>query len=507
MDLTHLTRKEVGQIVAVLARLGISRDDMSTIFGMNTAAIDVRLKDAGYLRLSNVPGWQRGLARHWAQVKSNAEQHLENLNLATLSDNLTDLQRETVRKFLTTWLTHQKDVVPYQGYHPKCNRKKVVIRLYQLGIMPQTIAYITGYDRNIIQLDLSGLEQRSDRDQTYAHAFLDYAENVTKSGSGIPVEEGIEDAIWYCKILERYLEKNEIFAYALGAWQTIEALEVPSFTPKQEPHVRLYLALIRDPILLERHDSREGTAREIRNRFELYVRSVEAGRISPPKNTWEIIPHLTAEIIQDARDRVWPAWKQEWCATLEQLFAELSDSRRYAIREFYGFNGIPASPNEIAEKIGVSRSHVDQIIKDALQEMRRKSSFQFLSREIVPFGKVGEAQAELQEDLREAVEMIENMRRTPVSPDGEPDYLSSELNENLFKRVEELELSVRSANCLQNAGIEWIYQLVERNEAEMLKTKNLGRKSLNEMREILASMGLSLGMTLPKVTPFHPPKG
>jgi len=73
---------------------------------------------------------------------------------------------------------------------------------------------------------------------------------------------------------------------------------------------------------------------------------------------------------------------------------------------------------------------------------------------------------------------------------------SQEFNENLFKRVDELELSVRSQNCLQNAGIEYIYQLVEKTEAEMLKTKNFGRKSLNEIKEILSDLGLSLGMKL-----------
>jgi DNA-directed RNA polymerase subunit alpha len=68
------------------------------------------------------------------------------------------------------------------------------------------------------------------------------------------------------------------------------------------------------------------------------------------------------------------------------------------------------------------------------------------------------------------------------------------LNENLFRSVEELELSVRSANCLQNANIHLIGELVQRTEAEMLKTKNFGRKSLKEIKEILADMGLSLGM-------------
>ena len=69
-------------------------------------------------------------------------------------------------------------------------------------------------------------------------------------------------------------------------------------------------------------------------------------------------------------------------------------------------------------------------------------------------------------------------------------------NPNLYRTVEELELSVRSANCLQNANIKYIYELVQRSEAEMLKTKNFGRKSLNEIKEILTEMGLSLGMKL-----------
>jgi DNA-directed RNA polymerase subunit alpha len=73
---------------------------------------------------------------------------------------------------------------------------------------------------------------------------------------------------------------------------------------------------------------------------------------------------------------------------------------------------------------------------------------------------------------------------------------AEQLNENLFRSVDELELSVRSANCLQNANIKTIGDLVQKTEAEMLKTKNFGRKSLKEIKEILAEMGLSLGMKL-----------
>lgn len=82
----------------------------------------------------------------------------------------------------------------------------------------------------------------------------------------------------------------------------------------------------------------------------------------------------------------------------------------------------------------------------------------------------------------------------PIEESGEDE--KPRWNENLFRRVDELELSVRSANCLKSADIRYIGELVQKTEAEMLRTKNFGRKSLNEIKEILAEMGLSLGMKL-----------
>jgi len=80
--------------------------------------------------------------------------------------------------------------------------------------------------------------------------------------------------------------------------------------------------------------------------------------------------------------------------------------------------------------------------------------------------------------------------------EAEPEEERERFNENLYRSVDELELSVRSANCLKNAGIKLIGELVSRSEAEMLKTQNFGRKSLNEIKDILVDMGLTLGMKL-----------
>jgi DNA-directed RNA polymerase subunit alpha len=71
-----------------------------------------------------------------------------------------------------------------------------------------------------------------------------------------------------------------------------------------------------------------------------------------------------------------------------------------------------------------------------------------------------------------------------------------EFNRNLLRKVDELELSVRSANCLKNDNIIYIGDLVQKTEAEMLRTPNFGRKSLNEIKEVLAQMGLHLGMEI-----------
>jgi len=88
----------------------------------------------------------------------------------------------------------------------------------------------------------------------------------------------------------------------------------------------------------------------------------------------------------------------------------------------------------------------------------------------------------LPEEEEEAPEAEEEIRKAPP------------FNENLLRSVNELELSVRAANCLKNAGIETIAEMVQKTESEMLKTKNFGRKSLNEIKEILSEMGLGLGM-------------
>ena len=112
---------------------------------------------------------------------------------------------------------------------------------------------------------------------------------------------------------------------------------------------------------------------------------------------------------------------------------------------------------------------------------------------IAPADSIGLAAKLLKDHMNIFINFEEEIETgTSSSDDRKPEIH----NENLNRSVEELELSVRSYNCLKNANIQTIGELVQKTEAEMLKTKNFGRKSLNEIKEILSSMGLSLGMKI-----------
>ena len=120
---------------------------------------------------------------------------------------------------------------------------------------------------------------------------------------------------------------------------------------------------------------------------------------------------------------------------------------------------------------------------------------------ILPENAVAFAAKILKEQMTILINFDEELE--PVPAEKSKDKTKPKFNENLYRSVEELELSVRSANCLKNADINQIWQLVSKTEGEMLKTKNFGRKSLNEIKEVLSEMDLSLGL---KLDGFVPPE-
>ena len=116
---------------------------------------------------------------------------------------------------------------------------------------------------------------------------------------------------------------------------------------------------------------------------------------------------------------------------------------------------------------------------------------------VTPVDAVAYASRILQDQLQIFI-TFEEPKKAVEAADGKPDL---PFNPALLKKVDELELSVRSANCLKNDNIVYIGDLIQKTEGEMLRTPNFGRKSLNEIKEVLTSMGLSLGMDVPNWPP------
>jgi len=130
----------------------------------------------------------------------------------------------------------------------------------------------------------------------------------------------------------------------------------------------------------------------------------------------------------------------------------------------------------------------------------QRADYDRLNLEVWTNGSISpeEAVSDAAKILQDQLSIFSNFYKDAKKEPGKEEK-SAKINEHLFKSVDELELSVRSANCLQSANIKTIADLVQRTEQEMLKTKNFGRKSLNEIKDVLAEMGLQLGMKLDNI--------
>ncbi|MBU1547905.1 MAG: DNA-directed RNA polymerase subunit alpha [Proteobacteria bacterium] len=173
----------------------------------------------------------------------------------------------------------------------------------------------------------------------------------------------------------------------------------------------------------------------------------------------------------------------------------------------WGKGYVPAEKNKPEEQV-IGVIPIDAIftpivnVKALVSQARvgQQTDYDKLTLEITTDGSVRpeDALAYAAKIMKEQLQVFIAFDEESVEPaidDARVDNRSP-VNENLYRSVEDLELSVRSANCLRNADIRHIGELVQKSEAEMLKTKNFGRKSLNEIKQLLSEMELSLGMKL-----------
>jgi DNA-directed RNA polymerase subunit alpha len=169
---------------------------------------------------------------------------------------------------------------------------------------------------------------------------------------------------------------------------------------------------------------------------------------------------------------------------------------------------VSAADNKETHSLGMSWIYLDTLFSPikrvnytvANTRVGKRTDYDKLTIEVWSDGTVNptDAVALSAKVLRDQLTVFLNFEDedAPSEVSKSPMSKVTSINEFLLKPVSELELSVRSANCLQNANIKYIYELVSKTEGEMLRTKNFGRKSLNEIKEILTIMGLGLGMKI-----------
>ena len=194
----------------------------------------------------------------------------------------------------------------------------------------------------------------------------------------------------------------------------------------------------------------------------------------------------------------------------EQHICTISGAEGKFIAEFevkWGKGYIPAERNKSEDQV-IGVIPIDAIftpirkVKMMVSQARvgQQTDYDKLTLELITDGSVKpeDALAYAAKILKEQMNVFINFDESLVEPEivPEEESVDSEINPYLSRPVDDLELSVRSANCLRNANIRYIGELVQRTENEMLKTKNFGRKSLNEIKQLLSEMGLGLGVKI-----------
>jgi DNA-directed RNA polymerase subunit alpha len=203
----------------------------------------------------------------------------------------------------------------------------------------------------------------------------------------------------------------------------------------------------------------------------------------------------------------------------DHYIAELSDnaSLRMEMTVRMGKGYVPAERN-LEEGAPIGTIPIDAIFSPIKKvnftvtnaRVGQQTDYDKLTLEVWTDGSMlpADAVAYAAKILKEQLTVFINFDEEAEMPDEPAQLPEGEGNENLYKPVEELELSVRAYNCLKNAEIKYIGELVQRSESEMLKTKNFGKKSLNEIKDVLVGMGLSLGMKIDGFSPdkYSPPR-
>lgn len=493
--------KDTAWIAAEMFHLGLSFKEIGGILRINGEKLRSPARRLYPELACSGSGRTHSFSRSQAVV--NVKARLETIALEI--ENAGEHQNTVIqlKRALEKWMREEESKPPktVRAYQPHSARQAVVFRLRSFGISPKVISRLTGYPHPTVLKDirLGGADRFSgvstNPDDVFRAVLFEYAENRRCQGV---VDGLIGDTQGYLDLLRRYLKVSEIKAFLLGVEETLRTSERFVSTPEQEPYIRLWLALAPSDF---RPAPQLRSERVVEAAWDSFLDSVLKNNGPIPKDARGVGTAIADKMNEGRRENTWPVWQDDWSQALDEAMKTLKGRKEDVLRSFFGFGQSPQSERSIGEAIDRTVALVDQTKKNALRDLRRTQEFAVLRRQILSAKVLRETLERLSTELAEARAEIKRLR-AEVLP--EKPALSPEAVKNLLERVEVLDPDIRSANCLQNAGIEFVYQLAEKTEKEMLKTKGLGRGSLDKIKMGLVELGLSFGMNLREIAGEYP---
>lgn len=379
-------------------------------------------------------------------------------------------------------------------------REPLVRELYGLGFSIPEVAEATGWSKGTVTLDIrrfGGVKAFPSRPVSKAGVFAAMLRRYAELAIGRHEEV---DELW--RILREQPSIRMLRIFVEGAAAHHLTLENVGMALPEEYH-KLLAAIFGESVLFNKllgSNEEVGLGGEC---FARFLEEVRSGNV--PENTTEARWHLV-NMMNELSDLGSIVVSREFIATrlieqTEQALRSLTPREEMIMRMRFGIDRAPMTPEQVGAHpdIMVTRGRVRQIEAKAIYKLRHPSRAKPISDCLMNLRELTTRHEDLKaenERLRAAVDRLTvRIREAGLADQDTLGYAPV-----LDRPVEELELSVRSANCLALEDIEYVGQLVQKTEVELLKTKNFGRKSLREIKEVLAGLTppLTLGMKVEK---------
>lgn len=358
-------------------------------------------------------------------------------------------------------------------------------RLRATGIGVEAVARGLGTSVAAVTARYRNYRVRSPRRRaTFSSVLLLYAQHLQAHGSFTRRGYDTPEAK-FRRSLETWLRMPELRAFCLGLVRTKYLLLVPELSEDKRGYYDLLCFLFYGPA---RSVKERDLVAQADAHLQEYLTRVAEG-VSPAESSAELQRLLTRQILAEYRADIAPTWTEEVYTLIDDALSSLTERERDALRLLFGIDSPRHTREEVATKYGLSQTRIRQIELRALRRLHRGQRMRFLRLCITAEG------TSLQANLRARLD-LEHLRETAIQRGIEAQLLVAAFDPKIFERsIDEIELSVRTYNCLRNAGIRTIGQLVQWSEQELLKTKWFGRRSLNEIKELLGGFGLRLSMS------------